>query len=69
MRVIACNEAPRPTGKGNLKKWLVAWVRQRVGQWRRSHNVTTMLNMVHEGKDLVHVELELGATQDFAVFG
>jgi len=43
MRVIACNQAYRLTGIGNFTKWLVAWVRQRVGKWRRSHNLTTPL--------------------------
>ena len=69
MRVIACNQAYRLTSNGNLQKWLVAWVRQRVGKWRRSHNVTMVLDMVQEGNNLVYVEPEPGTTQDFVVFG
>ena len=69
MRVITCNEAYRLTSNGNLKKWLVAWVRQKVGKWRRSHNVATVLNMVQENINLVDVEPELSATQDLGVFG
>jgi hypothetical protein len=46
MRVITCNEAYRLASYGNLKKWLVARVRQKVGKRRRSHNLTTVLNMV-----------------------
>ena len=67
--VITCNEASRLTSNSNLKKRLVAWVRQRIGKWRRSHNVATVLNMVKEGKNLIDLEPELGTTQDFAVFG
>jgi hypothetical protein len=45
MRVIPCNEAYRLAGNGNLKKWLVASVRQKVGKRRRSHNLATVLNI------------------------
>ena len=69
MRVITGNKAYRLTSNSNLKKWLVAWVRQKVGKWRRSHNVATVLNMVHKGNNLVYLEPEFGTTQDFTVFG
>jgi hypothetical protein len=67
--MITCNETYRLTSNGNLKKWLVARVRQKVEKWRRSHNVATVLNMVQESINLVYLEPELGTTQDFTVFG
>jgi hypothetical protein len=69
MRVITCNKAYRLTYNGNLKKWLVAWVWQKIGKWRRGHNVATVLNMVQESNNLVYLEPELGTTQDFTVLG
>jgi hypothetical protein len=69
MSVITCNEAYRPTRNGNLKKWLVAWVGQKIGKWGRSHKVATVFNMVQESNNPVYLEPELGTTQDFAVFG
>jgi len=69
MGVITSNEAYRLPSNGNLKKGLVTWVRQRIGKWRRSHNVATVLNMVKEGNNLIDLKPELGTTQDFAVFG
>ena len=68
MRVIACNKAYRLTCNGNLKKWLVAWVWQKIRKLRRGHNVATALNMVQESNNLVYLEPELGTTEDLAVF-
>jgi hypothetical protein len=59
MCVITCNEAYRLTCNGNLKKWLVPWVWQKIRKWRRSHNVATVLNMVQESNNLVYLEPEL----------
>ena len=67
--MISCNEAYRLTGDGHLKKWLVARVRQKVGQRRRSHDVAPVLDMVQESHNLVYSEPELGTAQDFIVFG
>jgi len=69
MRVITGNKAYRMTSNSNLKKRLVAWVRQRRGKRRRSHNVATVLKMVQKGNNLVYLEPEFGTTQDFTVFG
>ena len=69
MRLIACNEAYRLTSHGNLKKWFVARVRQKVEKWRRSTNVSMVLNVVQEDNNFVYLEPELGTTQDFVVFG
>ena len=62
MRVITCNEAYRLPSNGNLEKGLVAWVRQRIGKWRRSHNVATVFNMIKEGDNLIYLEPKLGTT-------
>jgi len=69
MCVITCDEAYRLTGNGYLEKGLVARVRQRVGKWRRSDNVATVLNMVKESDNLIDLKPELGTMQDLTVFG
>jgi len=69
MRVIPRNEAFRPPGNGNLKKGLVARVRQQSGRRRRSHNLAAALNMAKENQNLVCLKPKLGTTQNFAVFG
>jgi len=69
MRMITCNDACHLASNGDLKKRLVSWVRQGVGKWRRSHNMTPVLNIVQQGTNLVNMEPEPGTPQDFTVFG
>ena len=69
MHVIACDEACRPACGRDLQKWLVAHVRQGIGQWSGGHDGSTVLHVVEKGGDSVLAELELGAAQNLVVFG
>jgi hypothetical protein len=67
--MISGNEARRLAGKSDLEKGLVAWVRQRIGQGGGSYEGPTVFDVIQESGDSVDPEPELGATEDFIVFG
>lgn len=69
MRAISSNEARRLTGNSDLKKGLVAWVRQRIGQWGGSYEGPTVFDRIQQSGDFVDPEPELGTAKDFVVFG
>ncbi len=68
MHLIPGDEAYRLTGKGDFKKGLVAWVRQRIGQGGGSYEGTAVLDVVQKSGNFIDPEPELGTTEDFVVF-
>jgi len=68
MYEITGYETYRLSCDGNLKKRLIAWVRQKIGKWGRSYEVASVLNMVQESNNLVYRETELCTAQNFAIF-